>query len=124
GGPAAEGGPVRRRQPLVRPRDDAARRPREPVRPAAGADLPGRRRQDLRGVRQAVLAVRAVRQRQRDGSRRHARPEAGATADRGDSVISPAEGARRAIQTEAFGNPVEVARLIDVTISLLGISYP
>ena len=77
GRPEAEGGPVRRRQPAVRPPDDAARHPGEPVRPAAGADLRGRSREDLRGVRQAVLAVRPVRQRPHRPHRRHARPEAG-----------------------------------------------
>ena len=51
GRPEAEGGPVRRRQPAVRPPDDPTRHPSEPVCPVACPDLRNRRRQDLRGVR-------------------------------------------------------------------------
>src|SRR5262249_15984058 len=93
--PRAESGAVRRRQPALRLPDDPARHPGEPVRPAPGAALRERRREDLRGVRQAVLTVRAVWEGERDGSRLHARAQVGAAGGRGDSLISPPEGVVR-----------------------------
>src|SRR5262249_43319046 len=115
GRPDEKSGPVSPRQSVVRRPDDAARHPGRTVCPPAGAAVRGRRREDLRRVRQAVLAVRAVRECERDRSRRHARPKVGAVGRRGDSGPSPAGGAAmRAIQIEAYGNPAEVAKLVDV----------
>ncbi len=73
--------------PAVRPPDDAARHPGEPVRPAASPDLRERRGEDLRGIRQAVLAVRPVRQRPHQPHRRHARQKAGGAGGSGVQVI-------------------------------------
>lgn len=53
---------IQGRQPALRPPDDAARHPGESVRPAACPDLRRQRREDLRGVRPAVLPVRPVRE--------------------------------------------------------------
>jgi hypothetical protein len=84
--PDAQGGPVRRRQPLVRPPDDAARRPGGPVRPAASAALRERRGEDLPGIRQAVLALRPVRECGGHRCRHHARPKTGGVGGRGKAI--------------------------------------
>src|SRR5208282_6836493 len=94
GRPEEESDPVSGRQSAVRRADDAARHPGQPVRSLAGADLRERTRQNLCGIRQALLALRTIRQRESNRSRRHARSQVGAAGSQGDSVTRPTPPAR------------------------------
>src|SRR5262249_12477866 len=69
-----------------RRRNDPAQRRRKPVRPAAGADLRERQRQDLHRIRQAVVPVRTVWAPAGGRGGRITRQEAGTTGGHGHAL--------------------------------------